>query len=89
MNEVTRLTKAWGRALDANVRYTALLSELAVRSFDLLVSAVSEIGPQIISTDITQEASSVTPTPPHLCWCPRPQPWSWKARREPVLSVCS
>jgi hypothetical protein len=72
MNEVTRLTKAWGRALDANVRYTALLSELAARSLDLLVSAVSEIGPQIISTDITQEASSVTSTPSAPVLVPSP-----------------
>ncbi len=65
MNEVTQLTRVWGRALDANLRYTALLSELAGRSLELLLSAVSEIGPQIITTtDAVQEASRVTSIPP-------------------------
>jgi hypothetical protein len=64
MNEVTQLTRAWGRALDANLRCTALLSELAGRGLEVLLSAVSEIGPQIISTaDPPQEASRVTSIP--------------------------
>lgn len=64
MNEVTQLTRVWGRALDANLRYAALLSELAGRGLQLLLSAVSEIGPQIITTtDPPQEASRVTSIP--------------------------
>jgi hypothetical protein len=64
MNEVTQLTRVWGRALDANLRYTALLSELAGRGLELLLSAVSEIGPQMITTTAApQEASRVTSIP--------------------------
>ena len=64
MNEVTQLTRVWGRALDVNLRYTALLSELAGRGLELLLSAVSEIGPQMITTTAApQEASRVTSIP--------------------------
>ena len=71
MNEVTQLTRVWGRALDANLRYTALLTELAGRSLELLVSAVSEIGPQIIATtDAVREVNRVTSIPP----APAPAP---------------
>jgi hypothetical protein len=64
MNEVTQLTRVWGRALDANLRYTALLSELAGRGLELLLSAVSEVGPQIVATtNAVQEASRVTSIP--------------------------
>ncbi len=71
MNEVTQLTKTWGRALDANLRYTALLSELAGRSLELLLTAVSEVGPQIISTTTAvQEVDRVTSIPP----APAPSP---------------
>ena len=49
MSRLTRLTRVWARALNANLRYTALLSGLAVRSLELLLSTVSEIGPQITS----------------------------------------
>ena len=49
MNEITQLTRACGRALDANLRSAALLSELAARSMQLLASAVSEIGSQVIT----------------------------------------
>jgi hypothetical protein len=71
MNEVTQLTRTWGRALDANLRYTALLSELAGRSLELLLAAVSEVGPQIISTTTAvQEVDRVTSIPP----APAPSP---------------
>lgn len=50
MSELTPLTRVWARALDANLRYTALLSGLAVRSLELLLSTVSEIAPQITSS---------------------------------------
>lgn len=64
MNEVTQLTRVWGRALDANLRYTALLSELAGRGLELLLWAASEIGPQMITTTAApQEASRVTSIP--------------------------
>ncbi|MGB8770719.1 MAG: hypothetical protein WCC92_13960 [Candidatus Korobacteraceae bacterium] len=64
MNEATQLTKVWGRALDANLRYTALLSGLAARSLELLLAAVSEIGPQITTTtDAVQEVDCVTSIP--------------------------
>ncbi len=71
MKEVTQLTRTWGRALDANLRYTALLSELAGRSLELLLAAVSEVGPQIISTTTAvQEVDRVTSIPP----APAPSP---------------
>ena len=72
MSEVIRFTKAWGRALEANARYTALLGDLAVRGLELLVSAASELGPQIISTNIAQEATSVTSIPPPSPAAPSP-----------------
>ncbi len=71
MKEVTQLTKTWGRALDANLRYTARLSELAGRSLELLLTAVSEVGPQILSTTTAvQEVDRVTSIPP----APAPSP---------------
>ncbi len=71
MNEVTQLTRVWGRALDANLRCTALLSELAGRSLELLLSAVSEMGPQVVTTtDAVQEVNRVPPIPP----APAPSP---------------
>jgi hypothetical protein len=64
MSEVAELTRVWGRALDANLRCTALLTELAGRGLELLVSAVSEIGPQVIETTNTKhETSPVTSNP--------------------------
>jgi hypothetical protein len=70
-----QLTRVLGRALDANLRYNAALGELALRTFDLLVSAVSEIGPQIVSTTTrVQEASTTMPIPPGLPSVPSPAP---------------
>ncbi|MGB7553622.1 MAG: hypothetical protein WBM04_04565 [Candidatus Korobacteraceae bacterium] len=71
MKEVTQLTRTWGRALDANLRCTARLSELAGRSLELLLAAVSEVGPQILSTTTAvQEVDRVTSIPP----APAPSP---------------
>jgi len=64
MNDTDQLTNLWARALDANLRYASLLSELAMRSLNVLMSAVSEMGPQIITTTVTpQEAPSVPALP--------------------------
>ena len=69
------LTRVLGRALDANLRYNAVLGELAIRAFDLLVSAVSEIGPQIVSTSTrVQEVSTAIPIPPAMPSVPSPAP---------------
>lgn len=70
-----RLTRVLGRALDANLRYTAVLGELAARTFGLLVSAASEIGPQIVSTRVaTKEASTDVPLSPAIPSVPSPAP---------------
>jgi hypothetical protein len=71
MSELTPLTRVWARALDANLRYAALLSGLAVRSLELLVSTVSEIGPQITSSgnghrtgnQVTSGSPAMVPAP--------------------------
>jgi len=70
-----QLTRVLGRALDANLRYNAILGELAIRAFDLLVSAVSDIGPPIVSTATrVQEASTTIPIPPAMASEPSPAP---------------
>jgi hypothetical protein len=69
-----RLTKVLGRALDANLRYTAVLNELAIRTFDLLVSAVSEIGPQMFSATTTTQEVGSSPAPPTMPNVPSPAP---------------
>jgi hypothetical protein len=63
-----------GRALDANLRYNAVLGELAIRAFDLLVSAVSEIGPQIVSTATRVQEATAIPIPPAMPSVPSPAP---------------
>ena len=71
MSELTPLTRVWARALDANLRYAALLSGLAVRSLELLVSTVSEIGPRITSSgngdrtgnQVTSGSPAMVPAP--------------------------
>lgn len=42
MNELTHFTRVCGRALDANLRYTVRLSQLAARGLEMLGSAVFE-----------------------------------------------
>jgi hypothetical protein len=71
MSELIPLTWVWARALDANLRYAALLSGLAVRSLELLVSTVSEIGTQITSSgngdrtgnQVTSSSPAMVPAP--------------------------
>src|SRR5271154_922658 len=70
-----QLARVLGRALDANLRYNAVLGELAIRAYDLLVSTISEIGPQIISTATrVQEASTAIPIPRIMPSVPSPAP---------------
>jgi hypothetical protein len=70
-----QLTRVLGRALDANLRYNAILGALAIRAFDLLVSAVSDIGPQIVSTATRVQAANTTiPIPPAVASEPSPAP---------------
>jgi hypothetical protein len=69
-----QLTRVLGRALDANLRYNAVLGELAIRAFDLLVSAVSEIGPQIVSTATRVQEATAIPIPPAMPSVPSPAP---------------
>jgi len=49
MNEFTHFTRACGRALDANLRYTVRLSELAARGLQMLGSAVSELSSKVVT----------------------------------------
>lgn len=70
-----QFSRVLGRALEANLRYNAVLGELTVRAFDLLVSAVSEIRPHIISdTAGKQEAKSKTVAHTHAATPTVPSP---------------
>lgn len=61
------LTRVLGRALDASLRWTSILGELAIRTFDLLASGVSELGVQVVSnqtqTQPQQLSSGTSPGP--------------------------
>jgi hypothetical protein len=59
-----RLATALGRALDINLRYTAVLGKLAVKTFDLLVSTVSEFGPQVVSLGSRSQPQQVSAAAP-------------------------
>jgi hypothetical protein len=58
-----RLATALGRALDVNLRYTAVLGKLAARTFDLLVSTLSEFGPQVVSIGSPAQSQQLSAAP--------------------------
>lgn len=47
MNEAARFTRTWGRALDANLRYSARIGGMALRTAERLVSSVPTVGAQL------------------------------------------
>jgi hypothetical protein len=62
------LTRVLGHALDASLRWTSIVGELAIRTFDLLASGVSELGVQVVShqtqTQRQQLSSGTSLAPP-------------------------
>lgn len=68
------LTRVLGRALDANLRWTSILGELAIRTFDLLAASVSELGVQISQQTQAQpqQLSSGTSAAPSSTAIPAP-----------------
>jgi len=65
MSEAIRLTKVWTRALDANLRYSAQIGELAFRTAGWLVSSSSANNPQGVSSgEMGQPVRNPQSSPP-------------------------
>ena len=64
MSELTHFTRACGRALDANLRYTVRLSELAARGLQILGSAVLEAGSRVVTATRASPTRNEAPSLP-------------------------